>query len=347
MRKVKNHLLNPSIGVDIFQSTAVMDYPRIPTKRSLLDMERYAYCNVLVIAITCWVSFLGFRDPAFRAKYIFWPEAILAWNQHYRLVTSAFLHLNGYHLVANMVSLYFFGPRIEAVCGHAQFLAIYFVAVIGGDLLALYVHRYHDYRALGASGGVSGIIFAYILLFPGGTINIHFIIPVPSWLFAIVFLAGSFCAMQRGMNNVGHDAHLGGALVGLFMAASFHPDAIRHSPWWFGGITVLTILLFLYMARNPLFLPLDGIDLTRAKPRSSKGSTAFSLRRLFNFPRRKSPVPAGPLAQPERQVDALLRKISESGIDSLTKEEKATLNEISHKYRRRESRQNPQSGFPL
>jgi membrane associated rhomboid family serine protease len=56
-----------------------------------------------VIAITCWVSFLGFRDPAFREKYIFWPEAILAWRQSYRLVTSGFLHLNGYHLAMNMV----------------------------------------------------------------------------------------------------------------------------------------------------------------------------------------------------------------------------------------------------
>jgi membrane associated rhomboid family serine protease len=319
----------------------------IPAKRGLLDMERYEYCNLLVIAITCWVSFLGFRDPAFRAKYIFWPEAILAWKQYYRLITSSFLHLNGYHLAMNMVTLYFFGPLIERVCGPAQFLAIYFAAVVGGDLLALYVHRYHDYRALGASGGVAGIIFAHILLFPAGSINLYFFIGVPSWLFAIGYLAGSFYAMQRGMSNVGHDAHLGGALVGLFTAASFHPDAIRYSPWWFGGITVATILLFIYMARNPLFLPLDGIDLTRIKPRPAKGSTEFSLRRLFNFPRRKSPVPAGPLAQPERQVDAILRKISESGIDSLTKEERQTLSEISHKYRRRESRQNPQSGFPL
>lgn len=194
---------------------------------------------------------------------------------------------------------------------------------------------------------MAGIIFAYILLFPGGSINLYFFFGVPSWLFAVIYLAGSFYAMQRGMSNVGHDAHLGGALVGLFTAASFHPDAIRYSPWWFGGITVATILLFFYMARNPLFLPLDGIDLTRAKPSSARESTEFSLRRLFNFPRRKSPVPAGPSAQPERQVDALLRKISESGIDSLTREEKELLNEISHKYRRRESRQDPQSGFPL
>jgi membrane associated rhomboid family serine protease len=319
----------------------------LAANRGLFDMERYAYCNVLVIAITCWVSFLGFRDPSFKAKLIFWPEAILAWGQYYRLITSGFLHLNGYHLAMNMVSLYFFGPLIESVCGPAQFLTIYFGAILGGSLLALYVHRYHDYRALGASGGVAGIIFAHILLFPGGSINLYFVFGVPAWLFAIVYLAGSFYAMQRGMTNVGHDAHLGGALVGLFTAAAFHPSAIRYNPWWFGGITAATVLLFIYMARNPLFLPMEGLDFAKAKLRPARRPNRFSIRHIFNFARRQSPTAAGPSGPPERQIDALLRKISESGFDSLTKEEKETLNEVSNKYRRREARQNPRSGFPL
>jgi hypothetical protein len=208
------------------------------------------------------------------------------------------------------------------------------------------VHRYHDYRALGASGGVAGIIFAYILLFPGGSINPYFLpIGVPSWLFAIVYLAASFYAMQRGMSNVGHDAHLGGALVGLFTAASFHPAAVRYHPWWFAGITAGTVLLFVYMARNPLFLPLEGVDFTKAKPRPAGWPKRFAS--LFHFMRRKTPAAPSPFSRPERQVDAILRKISERGFESLTKEEKEMLNEISNRYRRREARQNPKSGFPL
>ena len=235
----------------------------------MFEMERYAYCNLLVIAVTCWVSFLGFRDRGFRDKYIFWPEAVLAWRQYYRLVTSGFLHLDGIHLLMNMLSLYFFGPQIERMYGPVEFLTIYLSAIVGGDLLALYVHRYHDYRALGASGGVAGIIFAHILLFPGGSINFFYGLPfpIPSWLFAIIYLAGSFYAMQRGMSNVGHDAHLGGALVGLFTAAGFHPYAIRYHPWWFAGITVASVLLFIYLAQNPLFLPLEGFDFSKPKPR--------------------------------------------------------------------------------
>ena len=331
----------------IILSTGMVDFLMVPVNRGLFKMERYAYCNLLVIAITCWVSFLGFRDPSFQAKLIFWPEAILAWGQYYRLITSGFLHLNGYHLAMNMVSLYFFGPLIESVYGPEQFLTFYLAAIIGGNLLALYVHRYHDYRALGASGGVAGIIFAHILLFPGGSISTLYLfpIPIPSWLFAIGYLVGSFYAMQRGMTNVGHDAHLGGALVGLFTAASFHPSAIRYHPWWFAGITVGTVLLFIYLARNPLFLPLEGIDFTKAKGRPATWPKRFSG--IFHFTRRKSPTAPVPFSRPEREVDALLRKISESGFDSLTKEEKDMLNEISSKYRRRAARQNPKSGFPL
>jgi membrane associated rhomboid family serine protease len=315
-------------------------------RRGVFEMERYAYGNWLVIALTCWISFLGFRDAAFREKYLFRPEAILARRQSYRLITYGFLHLDGGHLLMNMVSLYFFGPLIERIYGPAQFLAIYLAAMIGGGLLALYVHRYHDYRALGASGGVAGIIFAYILLFPGGSIYIYFLpIGIPSWLFAIVYLTGSFHAMQRGLGNIGHDAHLGGALVGLFTAAAFHPAAIRYQPWWFAGITAGTILLFLYMARNPLFLPLQGIDLTKAKTRPGRWPKWFSS--IFRFARRKSPAAPGPGSRPERQIDAILRKISESGFDSLTQEEKELLKETSDEYRRRAIREDPKSGFPL
>jgi membrane associated rhomboid family serine protease len=331
----------------IILSTGVMDCSILTTNRSLSDMERYAYCNLLVIAITCWVSFLGFRDPAFEERYLFWPEAILAWRQSYRLVTNGFLHLDLPHLVMNMVSLYFFGPLIERVFGPTQFLTIYLAAIIGGSLLALYVHRYHDYRALGASGGVAGIIFAYIFLFPGGSINIYFLpIGIPSWLYAIIYLAGSFYAMQRGMSNVGHDAHLGGALVGLFTAASFHPSAVRYHPWWFAGITTGSILLFIYMARNPLFLPLEGVDFTKAKARPAKRSARFSIRSVFSFLRKSRAAPRLS-SRPEQEADTILRKISESGFDSLTEEEKKMLKEISNKYRRRAQRENPKSGFPF
>jgi membrane associated rhomboid family serine protease len=311
-------------------------------------METYAYCNLLVIGVTCWFSWLGFRDAAFQERNIFWPEAILARRQYYRLVTSGFLHLDGPHLAMNMLSLYFFGPRIENVFGPAQFLGIYLGAIVGGNLLALYAHRHHDYRSLGASGGVAGVIFAHIFLFPGGGIGL-FLLPIgiPSWLYAIGFLLASFHGMRRGVGNVGHDAHLGGALAGLFTAAALHPFAIRDNAWLFGGISAGTALLLVCMARNPLWLPWQGVDFTRGKTRPAGPPARFALRRILHFP---GPKPrTAPVAPdlPDRRVDEILRKISESGAGSLTEEEKELLNEVSEKYRRRAAREKSKLDFPV
>src|SRR6184192_961607 len=108
----------------------------------------------LLIVVTCVFSYQGFKSFTFERKYIFNPEAILAGKEYHRLVTSAFLHANWQHLIFNMMSLYFFGAGLEAHLGKPQFLLVYFGSIIGGDLLSLFVHRHHDYRSYGASGGV-------------------------------------------------------------------------------------------------------------------------------------------------------------------------------------------------
>jgi membrane associated rhomboid family serine protease len=299
------------------------------------------------MAVTCWISYLGFRDPAFKEKYVFRPEAILAWRQYYRLVTSGFLHLDGMHLAMNMLTLYFFGPAIELVFGPGQFLLIYFGAILGGSLLSLCVHRRHDYRALGASGGVSGLILASIFLFPGGDIGMMFVpLPIPGWLYGIGYLTLSFYGMVRRLGNVGHDAHLGGSLAGMFIAAALHPDAIRRNLWLFTAVLVGTILLTLYLAKNPLFLPLEGFDFSRKKARPAAASRRFYPARILAAVRGQSQPPARP-TRAERQIDEILQKISESGIHSLTDAEKNLLKTISENQRRREVREKPKLGFPF
>ena len=184
-----------------------------------------AIVTLLLIAVTCAVSYAGFMKPALVRKYIFNPENILAEKEFYRLVTSAFLHADGRHLFFNMLSLFLFGSRIELEFGPMQLLLIYFASIVGGSLLSLYVHRHHEYRAYGASGGTFGIVFAYILLFPGAGIYAYFVpIPVPGWLYAIGFMVASFLAMKANRDNIGHDAHLGGAIVGLLTAAALYPE---------------------------------------------------------------------------------------------------------------------------
>jgi hypothetical protein len=170
---------------------------------------------------------------------------------------------------------------------------------------------------------------------------------IPSWLFAIVYLLVSFYGMQRHLSNVGHDAHLGGALVGLFTTAALDPWAVRSQPWLFAAIAAGTALLFIYMARNPLFLPLEGLDFTKGKARPAGQRGRSPPRSVFNFTRRKSQSSPAEVGRPERRVDAILQKISQSGLDSLTPEEKKLLDEVSDQYRRRERREEPKSGFPF
>lgn len=284
----------------------------------------HAPCTFSIILVTCLVSWLGFRSRAVEEQLIFEPRAILAWKEYYRLVTSAFLHSGWNHLLLNMLSLYFFGPAIEWQLGAPQFLLVYFGAIVGGSLLSLYVHRHHEYRAYGASGGVCGVIFAYVLLFPGAGVNMYFAIPVPGWLYAFGFILGSFYAMRAGRDNVGHDAHLGGAILGFLLAAAFQPQAVRYNWLVFLLVLVPATALLIYLWFNPMLLPLSSF------------SGSVSRRR----PERLEPAR---YKREEKKLDALLDKVSREGIHSLTAAEQAFLHQVSGKYQRRAESKKPES----
>jgi membrane associated rhomboid family serine protease len=274
--------------------------------------EDLPIATFLTIAVTVGVSIRAFRDEALREKLIFNPEAILLFKEWYRIVSSGLLHLDVNHLLWNMVTLFLFGHGVEDAFGPPVFLTVYLGSIVGGSLLSLWIHRHHEYRALGASGGVCGILFAWILLFPGGSVYMFFIpIGIPGWLYAVAYLAYSFIAMKYGWGNVGHDAHLGGAVVGLLIAAVIEPLAVAQSPWLFTTILLLGGLLFLYLWKNPLMLPLKQfLPELRAQPKPS--------------PRRSS----GPT---DDEVNAVLEKVSRSGIQSLSAKERQVLERAAKK----------------
>jgi membrane associated rhomboid family serine protease len=290
--------------------------------------EPLALCNLLVILVTVAVSCAGFRYSWVEEKYIFRPESILARKEYYRLVTSGFLHAGWSHLLWNMVSLYLFGKILEWSLGWADFLLIYFGSVIGGNLLSLYVHRHHDYQAYGASGGVCGIIFAYLLLFPGAGIMVYLAVPIPGWLYAIGFIVGSFIAMKKARDNIGHDAHLGGAIVGLLIAAALRPEAALYNWKIFLLVFVPAVLLLVYLWVNPFFLPVPSFLARPFRARSGRAT----------LPRHK---------QEALEVDAILDKIRRTGADSLTPGEKAVLEGVSQKLRRRDESRKPESRLAI
>ncbi len=291
--------------------------------------ETTPVCNYLLILGTGGFSYLGFRSRAVEERYIFEPERILAWKEYYRLVTSAFLHADLRHLIFNMLSLYFFGPSLEFLLGKSQFLLVYFAAVVGGNLLSLYVHRHHDYRAYGASGGVCGIIFAYILFFPGASIGFLFLpLPIPGWIYAIGYILFSFYGMKEHKGDIGHDAHLGGAIIGFLLTALLHPQSVRDNPRTFVVVLVATVLLLIYLWFNPMFLPASSFI----------GRGGASRKSSPSLPKHR---------KEQMQVDAVLEKIARSGFESLTAEEKALLGEVSGKYQRRADSKKPDSGLAI
>lgn len=283
-----------------------------PRFASLSEMSGpFPIFTILILVATVIASLRGFKDESLTEKLIFDPHPILTFKEYYRLMSSALLHLDVNHLFGNMLTLFLFGQSIEARFGSDVFMLIYLGSVFGGSLLSLWMHRHHDYRALGASGGVCGIMFAWILLFPGGTVMMFFIpIPIPGWIYAIAYLAYSFVAMKRGLGNVGHDAHLGGAITGLLLAAILWPQAVAAAPMLFLTILALGGLMFLYLWKNPLLLPLNHF-----LPESSKDK----------------PKPA-PRSHPDAaDVDAVLDKVSKQGIQSLSKKERELLEAASKK----------------
>lgn len=268
-----------------------------------------------IIVATCISSAIGFRDKSYERRFIFCPENILRDKEGYRLITPAFLHANVAHLAFNMFSFYAFGRYIELITGVGALLAIYFASIVGGNLLSLFLHRHHYYFAYGASGGVCGIIFAYIFLFPGSGI-VFPLIPfgIPAWLYAIGYLLLSFYALNKGADNIGHDAHIGGAIIGLLTATALHPEIVKASPKLYATVMLLSLGMFWYLVKNPMLLPLHSFTSTRP---------SFQRPRFFRE-RKKKP----------QDINAILDKISKSGMQSLTREEHQALLKASQKDRR-------------
>ena len=153
-------------------------------------------------------------------------------------------------------------------------------------------------------------------------------LPIPGWLYAIGFIVGSFVAMKKARDNIGHDAHLGGAIVGLLIAAVLEPQAARSNWKVFLLVLVPASLVLLYLWFNPLFLPLPSFSGRPFRAREQADTVA----------RHRSE---------ERQVDAILEKIAKRGAGALTEEEKAFLKQVSGKYRRRGESKKPESGLAI
>jgi membrane associated rhomboid family serine protease len=273
--------------------------------------------TMCVLVFTAVMTFTAFRKPGLKERLMFDPFLILGHRQYDRMLTSGFIHADVMHFLFNMYSFCSFAGAIEFNYGPGVLLLVYAGSILGGSLLSLAVHRNHAYRALGASGGVCGLIFASIFLLPGHAVSLFMVpVPVPAYAFAIVFLIYSFVAHRRGRDNVGHDAHLGGAVSGMLVAMALHPEMVFSEPLMLAIVTALAVIILLAMIYDPGQILEHHLKLT-----DTRKSDRRAREHEDNARRNKE----------KEEIDRLLDKVAKKGAKSLSRSEERRLKELSAK----------------
>ena len=190
--------------------------------------------TLILTIITVLVSLYAWSNPDFMQSWIMYPFLVAKRSEWYRFITSGFLHADWSHLLFNMFAFYSFGQLVQGVFesefgaqgGTVRYLLLYLGGIIVSDIPTYLKHRDDpDYRSLGASGGVSSIIFSGVLFNPLGKIQI-FPLPfgIPGFIFGFLYLGYSYYMGRRMSDNINHDAHFYGALYGVLLTLFLMPD---------------------------------------------------------------------------------------------------------------------------
>lgn len=192
------------------------------------------YITYIIIGVTTVVSLYAFQSPALLSSMMMNPYYTHRKQQYYRFISSGFIHKDHMHLLWNMFSFYFFGTAIErefhVLFGRSApvyFIALYMLAIVVSDLPTYFKHRNNPgYNSLGASGGVSAIIFAFIIFEPLADICIYFALCMPGFILGALYIIFSWYQGRRSSDNINHDAHLYGALFGFIFCVIVAPSSI-------------------------------------------------------------------------------------------------------------------------
>ena len=200
---------------------------------------------ILIIALNLIVSFKGFNDLLFFRKYEFHIGSIRSGDQ-FRMISSGFLHADLGHLFFNMFTLFMFAPVVIGYLGDFSFVLVYAASLVFCSLLTFYFHKSdYNYRAIGASGAVTGVLYSAILLQPDMSLYLFFIpIPIPAFLFGIGYLLYSIYGMKAKNDNIGHTAHFGGAIGGFFITLLKHPQMLTENTFMVILLAIPILILF-------------------------------------------------------------------------------------------------------
>jgi membrane associated rhomboid family serine protease len=181
--------------------------------------------TVIIIIITCVISFTAFNNEKIFDDLIFYPPAIAKRRQYYRFFTCGFIHADFLHLGFNMYSFWMFGRMVEVEFLHhfgsygKWLYLLMYVSSLYFCLIPTYSKNKdnYNYRSLGASGAVSAVVFAFIFLRPTDSLGLVFLprLEIPGFVFGVLYLVISSVLDRRGGGNINHSAHIWGALYGI------------------------------------------------------------------------------------------------------------------------------------
>ena len=203
---------------------------------------------IAVIIANVVVSLKGLSDRPFLEKYKFQIGPVLR-GEKLRMFTSGFLHVDQAHLFFNMFALYIFADEVINEIGVLKFLIIYIGSLLAGSTLALSFHKREPYySAVGASGAVMGIVYAAIMLVPDMRLSFIFlpIVSFPGYVFGVGYFLYSLYGMRTKLGNIGHSAHLGGAVGGFVLTLALYPQIFMENKFVVIILAIPILLMFIF-----------------------------------------------------------------------------------------------------
>lgn len=184
----------------------------------------FSYTIILII-ITCIISFITFNNEKIKSNFLFSPYQYLNYKKWWILISHGFIHADFLHLFFNMYVLYIFGPTLEfyfinsSELGGFYYIGFYLLGIIFSTLPSIFKHKNNpSYNSLGASGAVSSVVFAYIIIYPLRELGL-ILIPglfLPGFIFGVFYLLAEHYLSKKQYSNIAHDAHISGSLFGVF-----------------------------------------------------------------------------------------------------------------------------------
>lgn len=188
--------------------------------------------TLIIVIITCLVSWMAFSNQSLMYRLAHYPIAEHRRGEKFRWLTGGFVHADMFHLFINMYVLYEFGRMVEYYfaeingepAGKIIFIGFYLFTIVLSNLPTYAKHKENaHYRAVGASGATSAVVFSFIVFQPTAMLGLFFIIPIPAVLFGILYLVYSSWAGRKGGDNIDHDAHFYGAVAGFLFTIAMKP----------------------------------------------------------------------------------------------------------------------------